>query len=100
MQVEVVTIPVSQLQSIISDAVAKGVQLSKQNEVVEDTYISVTEDRELIGVKLNQTVIGMCDSGDLKFTYKIGVERKDGKAPIKTRLISKNSIIKFLNKKR
>jgi len=100
MQVEVITIPVTQLQSIIVDAVSKGIQLSKQQEVIEDTYISISEARKILGFNQNQTVIEMCNDGKLEHTYKVGKERSDGKAPIKTRLVSKNSVLKFLKNKR
>ena len=100
MQVEVVTIPVYELYTTIVDAVAKGIQNAKQQEVIQDTYITVSEVRKLIDVKINQTVIKMCEDGILEHTCKVGVEREDGKSAKKTRLISKNSIIKFLKNKR
>lgn len=93
------------MEPILSDtdieriATAVVIKLERK-EVLEDTYISVSEAKELIGVKMNQTVIGMCERGILKFTYILGKEREDGKSPKKTRLISKQSVIKFIKNKR
>ena len=99
MLVEVVTIPVAELRVIVADAVAKGIQLAKQQDVLEDVFISVSEASEIMGVG-SQTIISMCDRDLLKHKTILGNERKDGKKPKRTITISKNSIVKFLNNKR
>ena len=99
MEIEVITIPVTQLQTIITDAVFKGILKSKQNEITEDVYISINEVADMIG-KDRSTVIRYCNDNIFQYTTKIGSERDNGKSPMKTRLISKNSVLKFLNNKR
>lgn len=98
--VEIISIPVNQLSTIIEEAVAKGIRMAKENELVEDEYISVSEARKMLGYSINQTVIEMCENGRLKYTCKFGKEREDGKAAKKTRMISKNSVIKFIKNKK
>lgn len=100
MEVEVITIELNQLQGMIANAVAKGIQLAKQQDVVEDTYISVGEAREMLGRATNQSIISMCDRGILKSTAYFGKETKDGRKPKRTIIISKNSILKLLKNKR
>lgn len=98
--VEIVTIPVADLQGIIADAVARGIQKAKDSEVVEDTYINTTKARLMIGCKDNRAVVKLCNKGILSHTCVVGKERGDGKASTRKLLISKNSIIKFLKNKR
>lgn len=87
MQIEVVTIPVTELQGIITDAVAKGIQLAKQNEVLDDKYITVSDACKMSG-KSRSTIIGWCEK------YKIGNNTTG------SWIISENKLLKILTDKR
>ena len=87
MQIEVVTIPVTELQGIITDAVAKGIQMAKQNEVLEDEFISVSDACEIAN-KSRSGIIAWCQK------YKIGNNITGSWT------ISKNKLLKILTDKR
>lgn len=87
MQIEVVTIPVTELQGIITDAVAKDIQMAKQNEILEDEFISVSDACEIAN-KSRSAIIAWCTKHNI------------GNNTTGSWTISKNKLLKILTDKR
>jgi 1-aminocyclopropane-1-carboxylate deaminase/D-cysteine desulfhydrase-like pyridoxal-dependent ACC family enzyme len=73
MQVQVVTLPVDQLQALISQAVEQGVDsaLSKVESYSNDKFITAEEAAELLGCN-SQTLLNRRKKGQYKNVKKVG----------------------------
>lgn len=83
----------------LGDIITESVKKAMSQHYEDDKLLSVKECTKMIGCS-RESVIRYFDAGILVGTYKEGIPRKDGKAPTKTRLISKNSVSKFINNKK
>jgi len=88
MQIEVVTIPITELSSMIENATAKGYIKGRQEaESPEDEMLSVSE-ACVIANKSRSAIISWCKVHGI------------GHSTTGTWIVSKNKLIKLLNNKR